>query len=298
MEQVAPDGPVSAQLGPPALAVVVIGLGAPRELVDAVRSLQTQDTRAEIVVVNSHGGDASRLLSGFGIDVPVHERPERLYVGAARNIGIEKTNAPFVAFLAGDCLASPGWVTERLRLHREGARAVASAVLPDRGDSRIAWAHQLLLFPRRLPGLPPNDALRYGASFDRRLFKEVGLFDESLRTGEDTEFVERLAEPPLWAPGVVTLHRNARNVGELLKDQFARGRRYYTAMRRLRRSRATTLVKQTLREPRRAKALARAGLSGDSLDMALRSAPIMRLGTFAKALGILVEASVSRRWLP
>ena len=85
---------------------------------------------SEIIVVNTNGGDALKLLRDAGIGVPVHQRAERLYVGAARNIGIAETKAPFVAFLASDCLAAPGWVSERVRLHRAGARAVASAVLP------------------------------------------------------------------------------------------------------------------------------------------------------------------------
>jgi len=273
------------------LAVVVIGLRAPAELVEAVRSLLAQDTPAEVVVVNSGGGDASRLLADAGIAVPVHEVAERLYAGAARNLGIEKTRAPFVAFLASDCLAAPGWVAERLRLHRSGRRAVASAVLPDQLESRVAWAHHLLLFPRRLPGLPPELALRYGASYDRRLFDEVGLFDGTLRTGEDTEFAGRLAEPPAWAPGVVTLHRNARTSGELIRDAFQRGRRYYAAMRQLRGARGTTLAKQALRDPRKALALAEAALDGRQRLLARSSLAILRLASAAKALGILAAAS-------
>ena len=197
------------------LAVVVIGLGAPAELIEAVRSVEAQDMAAEIVVVNSGGGDAAKLLSDAGIHVPVRETAERLYVGAARNLGIAMTAAPFVAFLASDCLAAPGWVAERVRLHKTGMRSVASAVLPAAPENRISWAHHLLLFPRRLPGLKASDALRYGASYDRRLFDEIGLFDGSLRTGEDTEFAARLSEPPAWEPRVVTLHRNALRIGDL-----------------------------------------------------------------------------------
>ncbi len=279
------------QRGAP-LAVVVIAFRAPPELAEAVQSVLGQDTPVELLVVNSGGGDAGGLLRAKGIDVPVHETAERLFVGAARNIGIRETNARWVAFLASDCLAGPKWVSERLRLHQAGAGAVASAVMPDQPESLVAWAHHLLLFPRRLPGLGAEDALRYGVSFDRRIFDEIGLFDGSLASGEDTDLLARLPEPqkPVWAPTVITLHRNARDLGSLLRDQVVRGYRYSAAMRRLRGSSPFVLIKQSLREPKRARRLARAGLTGRDLAFAMSSRWLVRLGSIARVFGILAQA--------
>ena len=84
----------------PQLAVVVLALGAPLTAVDAVRSLIDQSPRVEVVVVNSGGGDMPSLLRRHGLEVPVIEHQQRLFVGAARNIGIKATRAPYVAFLA------------------------------------------------------------------------------------------------------------------------------------------------------------------------------------------------------
>jgi hypothetical protein len=114
--------------GAPLLAVVVIALGAPIEAVDAVRSLIEQKPPVEIVVVNTGGGGMAALLARHGIDVPVIEREERLYAGAARNIGIRATRAPYVAFLASDCRATKGWARKRLAAHRAGAAAVGCAM--------------------------------------------------------------------------------------------------------------------------------------------------------------------------
>lgn len=290
-----PPGPGERDL--PRLAVVVIGLGAPPMLVEAVRSILEQGVAAELVVVNSGGGGAAALLARAGIDVPVHETAPRLYAGAARNIGIRATRAPYVAFLADDCLAAPGWVAERLRLHAAGMPMVASAVRPDR-DDRLAWAHQLLLFPRRLPGLPEGEALRYGVSFDRRLFDRHGLFDPDLPTGEDTEFLARLDHRPAWAPSVVTLHRNAASLPALLRDQFRRGRRYAASMAALRGSGRLRILRETLRLPRHARRLAALGLAGADLAQARSALPLVRLGTLAKAAGVLAAPRASRRAKP
>src|SRR5262245_23107276 len=86
----------------------------------AVKSLLKQEPLVEIVVVNSGGGGMAALLARHGIDVPVIEREEKLYAGAARNIGIRATLAPCIAFLASDCRATRGWARERLAAHRRG----------------------------------------------------------------------------------------------------------------------------------------------------------------------------------
>lgn len=221
----------------PDLACAVLALGNPPELPAAVRSLLGQSEPVEVVVVNSGGGGARASLSREGLDgtVEVVERAERLLPGAARNLGIAATRAPFVAFLAADCLAEPGWAAARLAAHRAGALAVASAVTNPFRRDLAAWASYVALFSRRMPGTPGGEALLYGVSYARGLFETCGLFREDLRGGEDTEFHERLREHAaiVWEPAVRTAHRHPRRVSELLRDQHRRGARSATAWAKL-----------------------------------------------------------------
>lgn len=216
------------------LAVVVIGHRAPAMLREAVASLLAQDPRPEIVVVNSGGGGAARLVAG--LPVSVIERAETLWPGAARNLGIAATAAPFVAFLAEDCLAAPGWVAARLAAHGAGAEAVASALLPDRNRHPVALAAHLSLFAARLPTTPEPEALRYGCSYTRALLERAGPFREDLRTGEDTEFHARIGVPIAWAPAVRTIHRADPRLAALFADSAARGARAAAAWREMGRS--------------------------------------------------------------
>jgi len=220
---------------PPLLACVVLALGDPPELPVAVDSLLAQEEPVEVVVVRSAAGACSSLAAA-GVTVPLVERPERLLPGAARNLGIASTRAPFVAFLASDCWAEPGWAAARVRAHRAGAAAVASAVTNPYRRSLAAWASYVALFARRMPGVPPADALLYGASYDRALFDRCGTFREDLRGGEDTEFHERLAAAGVelaWEPAVRTAHRHPRSVKALLGDQYRRGARSAASWARL-----------------------------------------------------------------
>lgn len=213
--------------GTPDLACVVISLRAQPELVDAVRSVLGQDEPVEVAVVNSGGGDAGAPLREAAIDVPVVELPEPVFPGAARNAGVAATSARYVAFLAADCLAEAGWAAARLRAHRAGADAVASAMVCRRPARRPERASLLLLHHRRLPDTPPGSRLLYSLSYDRALFERYGAFREDLRIGEDTVFNRALGPEAsvVWDGGVRTAHRFPRTVRALLADQYARGRR-------------------------------------------------------------------------
>lgn len=221
------------------LAVVVIGYQAPAELRSAVQSLLAQDVIPEIVVVNSGGGDAAALLADLMDRIILITLRRRLFVGAARNIGIDASRAPYVAFLAGDCLATPAWVSGRLARHRPGgktgagagagagAQMVSTPVVPHRPGNLFSRAAHALLHWRRRPDTDPAAATHYGCSYARSVFLAHGYFAPGLRLAEDSEFHRRTCGPagsviPVWAPEVLTLHRYPTRLLPFLRDGVAR----------------------------------------------------------------------------
>lgn len=209
----------------PELACVVLSFRNESGLVDAVRSVLDQDEPVELLVVNSGGGDPARRLAGAGVDVPTVNRDEPLYPGAVRNIGIRQTEARYVAFLAADCLALPGWVSGRLREHRAGAAAVGARLTNAYPDRLSAWASLLLLNSRQIPATITDERLIYGLSYDRTLFARYGEFDEILRAGEDTELNARFRGevPIVRAHDVRTAHRYPATPRAFLADAHRRG---------------------------------------------------------------------------
>lgn len=209
----------------PELACAVLSYRDEPFLVDAVRSVLDQSVPVEVVVVNSGGGDPAGRLAAAGLDVAVHNFAHRLYPGAVRNVGIDQTSARYMAFLAADCVATPGWAAARLRAHRAGAAAVASAPTNASPDSSTAWASLLLQHNRRLAVTRPGQRLYYSISYDRTLFERFGKFREDLRAGEDTEFNARFQEQasPVLATDAMTAHRYPTELRTMLRDAFRRG---------------------------------------------------------------------------
>lgn len=215
------------------LACVVLSLRCQPGLVSAVQSLRAQGDGPELTVVNSGGGDAHAVLAAAGIDdVHVVDRPERLFPGGARNEGIRATSAPFVAFLAADCTAEPGWIAGRLARHAAGARVVAGAMTNAYPRSAVAQASYALLFHTRRPESGLMVRRLFSASYDRALFEEYGLFRDDLRVGEDSDLHRRFeGEVAIqWAPEVRAAHSHERRVLPALQEHFGRGRRARRAL--------------------------------------------------------------------
>ncbi len=207
------------------LAVVVMDINAQPTLPAAVRSLLDQVPAPEVVVVTSGDGRAADLLAGEGIDVPVFHVSTRLFPGGTRNVGIAATRAPYVAFLASDSVAQPGWVAGRLAAHVAGADVVSSPVVNLTPANACASAMHTLLYPARLPGTPRHARLHYGVSLARTVFTRLGVYRSDLRTGEDTELRERAGGQlrMVYRPDVRTAHRNPTTLGAFLRDQQSRG---------------------------------------------------------------------------
>ena len=274
------------------LACVVLSLSNQAGLVDAVRSLCEQTPRPVIVVVNSGGGDPAATLRAAGLDVPVVNRAERLLPGAARNVGIDSTDASFVAFLAADCRAEPGWVAARLRAHQAGAAAVAHVVTNAFPESWSAWAAYLLVHHRLMPDTPPERRRLYGVSYDRRLFERLGRFREDLRTGEDTEFNGRVTRELeiVRAAEVRTAHCHPTQLRSLFADQYVRGRRRLRAERKLSGKGPLRLMRETAVNVPLALRQALRTADPQQRRRLLTTAPVLPAAALAYGIGVLASA--------
>lgn len=222
----------------PSLAVVVMGYLDAGTIVRAVRSVVDQAPRrdpadaVEVVVVTSGDDDTEDRVRRAFPDLRVVAAPHRLLPGGARNAGLAATEAPLVAFLAGDCEAEPGWIAGRLRAHRAGHPVVAGAVTNGDRSRPAAWGYHFATFPRRLAArpagpVPATDAAAHGCSFERTVLDAIGRFDPAVRVGEDTDVAAALAARgvPIWfEPAVRTRHRGPRTTVALFAECAARGR--------------------------------------------------------------------------
>ena len=206
-----------------------------RGLEPALRSVrgQTSPEDVEIVIVASSPASLALVDLTHCPEVALVPTEVALLPGETRNRGVAATTSDFIAFIASDCVAEPGWVAERVRLHQEGYGAVAGSVTYN--GPRTPWglgAH-FFLFGYRAPlgsgesivSFP--DPRGHGLSLSRALLEQVGDFADDLRIGEDTDLYFRLGSehPVIFSTKVRSGHTAEWTPWSVITDLYRRGRR-------------------------------------------------------------------------
>lgn len=212
-------------------ASVVIPAFNERQQIDGVlASLYKQDLKEpfEIIVVASGDDDCVEHLRSNHPSTIVVESRNRLLPGAARNAGVRKARGQIVAFASADTRAAPVWLSDRLRVHREGFDLVGGSILNGTPESRIGTANYLLEYSALMPTekLLAQQDIPHAVSFKRSVFELIGLYPEHLVTGEDTVFNRRCINAGLlvgYAPAAGLFHENPTHLGELLRHAATHG---------------------------------------------------------------------------
>ena len=151
---------------------------------------------------------------------------ERRLPGAARNAGVAATSAPFVAFLAADCVAGPGVGG------RAGWLAIGTGTVAVRhpggavGRGRVrARALAQRARPPASTARPDGRGAARGFVRPRGCSERHGPFPENGLVGEDTLAergeCSRQGVEIAWAPEVVTRHRYPTSLGAALAGQLS-----------------------------------------------------------------------------
>jgi glycosyltransferase involved in cell wall biosynthesis len=192
------------------VSVVITTYNYERFIKRAIGSVLGQTERpCEIVVVDDGSTDqTAAIVSRFESSGTCHTCPtcpvryvfkENGGAGSARNRGIRETHGELIAFLdADDC-----WLPGKLALQLEHLRLYPAAGLVAGGEIQVSESGQVLLELKRPPAgaanlyrrlLVENIVGNPSLTLVRRAcFERVGMFDETLRLGQDWDMWIRIA---------------------------------------------------------------------------------------------------------
>lgn len=170
------------------ISVIIPAYNAERYLEEAIASVLKQDyAPLEIIVVDDGSTDATaKILANYGATIKILTQ-ENKGPAAARNTGITAAKGSILAFLDADDLWSDTHLAVMIEYLAPGTEYDFV-----RGKSRyvrnLGTSEEEILDPIFM------NPLVSACLFRKEVFETVGLFDESMRQGEDFDWSLRLAE--------------------------------------------------------------------------------------------------------
>ncbi|NIA16203.1 MAG: glycosyltransferase [Nitrospiraceae bacterium] len=210
------------------ITVVVCTYNRCGMLRDALESVVHQEpsngfTYDVLVVDDGSTDDTAAVVKAaaqVASEVPVHYvHQAQSGVSAARNRGVAESTADWIAFFDDDQLASPTWLSNLLAVATEHqAKCVGGAILldmPEECTPPLGPVCRSMLGEHPYRGAPAPARRRHLPSTGnllvaRKVFGEIGAFDPSLHSSEDTDFISRVIRSGIktWsAPDAAVHHR-------------------------------------------------------------------------------------------
>ena len=158
-----------------------------------LESIRSQDfTDYEIIVADAQSDDNTREIADeYGCIVVEGGLP-----GPGRNRGAEVAQGEILLFLDSDLKLTKNYLTNVVNeFEREDLGIAITQMTPLSQKKRDKYLHDLAnWFMIAVENIKPHGAGCYGIISKRELHEEVNGFDEELSFGEDTDYIERVAE--------------------------------------------------------------------------------------------------------
>ena len=182
----------------PQVSVIITTYNRAAMVTEAVESVLAQEmTDFELIVVDDGSTDETEeRLSGFGSRLKYYQQ-ENAGVSAARNRGLALSTAPLVAFLDSDDL----WLPSKLPLQYNYMTEHPEVYICQ--TEEVWWRNSRQINPKKHHRKPSGDIFRRSLNLclvspsavmiRRKLFEEVGYFDEDLPAAEDYDLWLRVS---------------------------------------------------------------------------------------------------------
>ncbi|HET6515023.1 MAG TPA: glycosyltransferase family A protein [Thermodesulfovibrionales bacterium] len=174
------------------VSVIIPVYNGERYLAEAIESALSQDHRPmQVIVVNDGSTDDTEAVArSYGNDITYLQQENR-GPAAARNRGLQISQGVLIAFLDVDDLWSRNKIP--LQLARLAEAPSVEIVLGLSQPMKLQWGEGGR--PRFEKWHDPFCALLLSAGlFRKSVLEKVGVFDETLRYGEDTDWFMRARE--------------------------------------------------------------------------------------------------------
>ena len=225
----------------PIVSVIVPCYNSEQTIRRCLDSIVNQSTSFSynVIVVDSSLDQTPQIVAREYPSVQLIHRDRRTFAGAARNIGIRNTRAPFCLMIDSDCVAQPDLIERMIARHSEAEYAAVGGSLRNGTPGSLSGLTGYLLefkeyspqSPRRFEKSVPTANVAYR----REALEGSGCFDEEMWLGEDILLnwkIHKAGGLILFEPAIEVTHLNRTGWRSVLSYQISLGRCSAEARRR------------------------------------------------------------------
>lgn len=223
------------------VSVIVPCYNSARTIRACLTAILSQRTSVpfDVIVVDSSLDRTPQIVEIEFPTVRLIHLEGRTFAGAARNIGVRATKAPFCLMIDSDCIASPDLIERMVARHREAEYAAVGGSLRNGTPKSLSgWTGYLLEFKEFIPTAPMRDVNTVptaNVTYRREALERYGYFDDDMWLSEDVLFnwkIHKAGERILFDPAIEVTHLNRTGWREILSYQVSLGRCSAEARRR------------------------------------------------------------------
>lgn len=209
----------------PFVSVIVTTRNSATTLSDCLQSIKQQTYQfIETIVVDRDSTDDTKSIAKSFTTHVFNHGPER---SAQRNFGVRQASGDWVLMIDSDMQLEPNVVADCVSVTSAQHRAV---IIPEQSFGVGFWARCKQLERSFYHGVDWIEAARF---FDRRLYLQLGGYDETMVSGEDWNLSSRAAQQTTIVRTASFIHHNEGHLQLLstLKKKFyyAGQFKHYTA---------------------------------------------------------------------
>lgn len=225
----------------PIVSVIVPCFNSEQTIQRCLNAILAQNTSIpyDVTVVDSSLDETPRIVEKEFPSVRLIHLETRTFAGAARNVGVRSTRAPFCLMIDSDCIAHDDLIERMIARHREGTYAAVGGSLRNGTPKSLSgWTGYLLEFKEFIPAAPKREVDTVptaNVTYRRTALRGHGYFDDDMWLAEDILFnwkMRMAGERILFDPAIEVTHLNRTGWKQVLSYQISLGKCSAEARRR------------------------------------------------------------------
>jgi GT2 family glycosyltransferase len=205
------------------IIVVIVSYNAGKTIKRCLESLKKQETSRtfQVILVDSSTDNTAELARQTFPKAQIITSKHRLYAGDGRNIAIQASSAPLIAFLDADCYVESNWVETIIKAHQRPYLVVGGAIANSSVHTLTSWAYYFIEFSSWIPAQHPREIPEIAGcslSMKRKAFTSFGPFIKHTYCA-DTAFhwrLQKAGHKVLFYPEIRVYHTYEGSVSGLL----------------------------------------------------------------------------------